>query len=87
MQDTLCFCSDVNGLMEELGFPHYPERCRLFIDALKLSGKAVWLPNGDIKPSIAVADSVAKEESYESLSLLLNTVSYKNHYQKLCGDL
>jgi hypothetical protein len=86
MQDSLCFCSDVNGLIEEPGFPH-PEGRRLFINALKLSWKAVWLHNGNVKPSITVAHSLAKEESYASMSLLLNTFSYTKHYQKLCGDL
>jgi hypothetical protein len=32
MHDCLCICSDINGLMEELGFPKYPEEWRPFID-------------------------------------------------------
>jgi hypothetical protein len=35
MQDTLCVCSDVNGLVEELGFPHNPEEWRSFIDGIE----------------------------------------------------
>jgi len=31
MQDSLCVCSDVNGLMEELRFQHDPEERRIFI--------------------------------------------------------
>jgi hypothetical protein len=64
MQDSLCFYSDVNGLMEELGFPHHPEEWRLFINASKLSLKTALLLNGNIKPSTSVAHSVAKKESY-----------------------
>jgi hypothetical protein len=39
IQDSLCIYSDVNGLVEELGFPHNSEEWRLFIDASKLSLK------------------------------------------------
>jgi hypothetical protein len=73
----LCFCSDVNGLIEEPGFPHNPEGSRLFSEALKVRWKAVWLYHRNVKPSTAVSHSVAKEERYESMSLLLS--SYKKH--------
>jgi len=37
MHDCHCICSDINGPMEELGFPKYPEEWRPFIDVSKLS--------------------------------------------------
>ena len=58
----MCVCSDVNDLMEELVFPHYPEECRLFIDAKNLRLRAVLLQNGSLKPSTLVAFSVARKD-------------------------
>jgi hypothetical protein len=40
----------VSAVMEELGFPHDPDKWRLFIDASKLSSKAIVLHNGEVKP-------------------------------------
>jgi hypothetical protein len=50
MQVSVCVCSDVNDLMEELVFPHHPEECRLFINATNLRLRAVLLQNGSLKP-------------------------------------
>jgi hypothetical protein len=86
-QDSLCVCSDVNGLMEEMAFLHYTVELRLFIDASKLSLHAVLSQDGNINPSVPVACAVAKRESYESMSLLLSAVNYKKHCWQICGDL
>lgn len=77
MQDSLCLCSDVNGLLGGLGFPHSPEEWILLIDVSKLSVKAVLLHSGNVKPLVPFAHSVAKKESYESMSLLLNAINCK----------
>jgi hypothetical protein len=61
MQDSLCICSDVNGVKEELGFSHHPKGWRLSVDASKLSLKAVLLHNGSVKPLIPVTHSVTKK--------------------------
>jgi len=53
MQISVCVCSDVNDLMEELVFPHHPEECRLFIDVTNVRLRAVLLENGSLKPSNA----------------------------------
>jgi hypothetical protein len=37
IHDCLCICSDINGSMEELGFPKYPEEWRPFVGVSKLS--------------------------------------------------
>jgi hypothetical protein len=60
MQVSVCVCSDVNDLLEELVFPHHPEECRLFTDATNLRLRAVLLQNGDLKLSIIVDLSVAR---------------------------
>jgi hypothetical protein len=73
--------------MEELGFPNDPEEWRLFIDASKVILKDVLLLNGNTKPSISVAHSVAKKESYKSMSLLLKAINCKKQCWQICGDL
>lgn len=86
-QDLLCVCTDVDGLALELGFQHKPSEWRLFIDSSKSSLKAVLLHNGNKKPSIPVAHAVDMKESYQSMSLILDSIKYKNYRWQLCGDL
>jgi hypothetical protein len=59
-------------LLEELGFSHSPEEWRPLVYVSKLSLKAVLLHSGNVKLLLPVAHSVAKKESYESMSLSLN---------------
>lgn len=42
-ENNVCFCTDINGLMEELGYEHHPEDWRLFIDSSKDSLRAFSL--------------------------------------------
>ena len=78
MQVSVCVCSDVNDLMEELVFPHHPEECRLFIDVKNLRLRAVLLENGSLKPSILVAFSVARKDAFGSMRLSLNLILFEN---------
>jgi len=56
MSNTMCYCTDINGLMEELGCHTYNvDEWRLFIDSSKASLKAVLLYYGNTKPSVPVA--------------------------------
>ena len=41
MSDSICYCTDVDGLMSCLGVEHRVEEWRLFIDSSKTSLKAV----------------------------------------------
>ncbi|GBN10363.1 hypothetical protein AVEN_29634-1 [Araneus ventricosus] len=45
-EESLVFCCDIDGLLKELRIAHEPNEWRLFIDASKLSLKAVLLNNG-----------------------------------------
>jgi len=62
MQVSVCVCSDVNDLMEELVFPHHLEECRLFVEAANLRLRAVLVQNRSLKPSILVDFSVARKD-------------------------
>ncbi|QQP34854.1 Uncharacterized protein FKW44_022893 [Caligus rogercresseyi] len=55
MEDKMTFCSDINGLLKELGCDHDPADWHLFIDSGKNSLKAVLLHNGNEKPSVPLA--------------------------------
>ena len=86
-QDGICFCRNINGLMNELGYQHSPVDWRLFIDSSKVSLKAVLLHNNNSKPSIPVAHSTSKKETCETMDTLLKLLDYTLHNWKICGDL
>jgi hypothetical protein len=85
--NNLCFCNNVSGLFEALGYTYDPNEWRLFIDASKRSLKAVLLHNGNIQPSIPLAHSVHLKESYQNMVILMNAIKYDTHNWKICGDL
>jgi hypothetical protein len=88
VQDSICYCDNVAGLMTELGLTEYkPEDWRLFIDSSKASLKAVLLFNGNTKPSVPVAHATGMKETYEAMETLLNVIHYEEHKWSICGDL
>ena len=87
MENDICFCNDVNGLMHELGHDHVPDEWRLFIDSGKDSLKAVLLHNGNEKPSVPVAFAHGLKETYESMETILKLINYRDHNWNICGDL
>lgn len=87
MQDCMCFCTDILGLMNEIGISHNPTDWRLFIDSSKFSLKAVLLHNGNQKPSVPVAHCVGMKETYESMEKILIAIKYDVYKWQICGDL
>ena len=87
LENDFCFCTDVNGLMQHLGYEHTPDEWRLFIDSSKVSLKAVLLHNGNTKPSVPVAHAVGMKETYDSMEILLKVINYSDHNWNICGDL
>jgi len=79
LQDGLCACTDIDGLMQELNIEHSLSEWRLFINASKFSLKAVLLHNGNFKLSISVAYSVTMKENYENMCLILEKINYKQY--------
>ena len=78
---TGTFCvltSDIN---------HNPLDWRLFIDASKLSLKALLLRNGNTLPSVAVSHSVHNKESYGNMKILMEAINYDKFKWQICGDL
>ena len=86
MKDSLCYCSDVTGLFQEIGYEHHPSHWRLFIDSSSRSLKAVLLHNGNIFPSIPIAHSVHLKEEYGNVKILLQMIDYDKYKWEVCGD-
>ncbi|GBM42738.1 CCR4-NOT transcription complex subunit 6-like [Araneus ventricosus] len=86
-EESIVFCCDIDGLLKELRIAHEPNEWRLFIDALKLSFKAVLLNNGNELPSIPVAHAVYMKETYHNLKQLLEMINYSKYGWQICADL
>jgi len=63
LENDICFCTDVNGLMRNLGCEYVPDQWRLFIDSSKASLKAVLVHNGNEKPSVPIAHAVGLKQT------------------------
>ena len=87
MSDNMCYCTDIQGLMSSLGVKHKTEAWRLFIDSSKASLKAVLLHNGNMYASVPVGYSTHLKETYETMSLLLEKICYRDYNWNMCGDL
>ena len=66
---SLCFCTDIQGLFQEIGIAYSASDWSLFIDSSKRSLKAVHLHNGNVYPSIPIAHSVQMKEDHESVKI------------------
>ena len=87
-ENSLVFCTDVKGLVNELKPNSYKdEDWRLFIDSSKRSLKAVLLHNGNKFASIPIAHSTKLKEIFENLEIVLQKIKYSEHQWKVCGDL
>ena len=83
---SLCYCSDIFALFNELGIDYKPSDWLLFIDSSVKSLKAVLLHNGNKFPSIPVGHSAHMKEEYRNVKALLDMINYTSHNSELCGD-
>ena len=83
---SLCYCTDIQGLFQEIGIAYSASDWRLFIDSSKRSLKALLLHNGKVYPSIPIAHSVQMKKDRESVKILLELIQYNDHKWDLCGD-
>ncbi|GBM69575.1 hypothetical protein AVEN_219204-2-1, partial [Araneus ventricosus] len=81
--ESLVFCSEIDGLLKELLIAHEPNEWLLFIDASKLSLKAVLLNEGNELPSIPVANAVYMKQTYHNLKRLLEMINCTRIYKVL----
>ena len=83
---SLCYCTNIQGLFQEIGVAYSASNWRLFIDSSERSLKAVLLHNGNVYPSIPIAHSVQMKEDREFLKILLELIQYNDHNWDVCGD-
>ena len=83
---SLCDCTDIQGLFQEIEIVYSASDWRLFIDSSEQSLKGVLLHNGNVYPSIPIAHSVWMKEDRESVKILLELIRYNNHNWNVCGD-
>ncbi|GBO32648.1 hypothetical protein AVEN_22213-1 [Araneus ventricosus] len=88
-EESIVFFCDTDVLLKELRIAHEPNEWRVFIDALKLSLKAVLLNNGNELPSIPVAHPYMShmKETYYNLKQLLEMINYSKYSWQICADL
>ena len=86
LREQLCYCHNVTGLFEQIGFSYSPQDWRLFIDSSCKSLKAVLLHNGNNYPSIPIAHSAHLKEDYTNVKRLLQAVKYEEHLWDVIGD-
>ena len=54
---SLCYCTDIQGLFQEIGIAYLASDWRFVIDRFKRNLKAVLLHNGNVYPSIPIEQS------------------------------
>ena len=83
---SLCYCTNIQGLFQEIAVAYSASNWRLFIDSSKRSLKALLLHNGNVYPSIPIAHSVQMKEDRKSVKILLELIQYNDHNWDVCGD-
>ena len=86
-KNCVCYCSDIPGLFEQLGFEHDLAESRLFIDSTKSSLKAVLLHNGNKKPCIPRVYADGLKETYKSMETILQLINNSEYKWSICGDI
>ena len=74
---SLCYCTDIQGLFQEIGIANSASDWRLFVDSSKRSLKAL-LHNGKVYPSIPIAHSVQMKKDREFVKILLELIQYND---------
>ena len=85
-RETFCYCSDIEGLMKELGVKHISDEWRLFIDSSKSSLKAILLHNGNMYPTVPLLHATNMKETYESMQEILAALNYGKYCWNICAD-
>lgn len=85
--ESICYCTDIEGLMDHLDIEYTSSEWRLFIDGSTQSLKAALLHNGNKLPTIPLAHSVDLKESYDILKDILKAINYKKNQWQIVCDL
>jgi len=86
-RNSLVYCSNIEGLVNQMGKDYEPAEWRLFIDSSNRSLKGVLLHNGNELSCLPVAHSVQMTETYENMKILIEELKYDQHKWQICGNL
>ena len=70
-----------------MGIEYDPSEWRLFIDSSMRCLKVVLLHIGNQLGSIPIGYSIAMNETYANIKLVLDKIGYYQQNLKICGDL
>ena len=82
------YCNSNLGLLNEMEIDQYnSENWRFFMDGSKQRLKCILLHNGNMYGTIPTAHSVLAKETYESIKVVLELISYTEHQWIISVDL
>ena len=86
MLESVCYCSNTNGLFESIGADHHPTK-RLFIDSSRANLKAVLLHNEGEMPSVPLVHAVGIKETFITTEMIWHLIKYCKYHWSIGGDL
>lgn len=86
-QQSVVFCKDILGLLNELHFDGDIKNWWIFMDSSSSSLKVVLLHRTSQHPAIPIVYARNIGESYESVKNVCALISYDNLQLQVCGDL
>lgn len=85
--NTIAYCNNIAGLMNEKNIEYNADDWRLFIDSSKSALKVVLLYFDNSKKPVPLFYSVGMTETYVSMQYILETIKYAEHNWRICADL
>jgi len=82
---SICFCCNVPGLLQEMNQTTAPHEWYLFLDGSISSFKAILIQKDNAK-SIPLAIAKAEKETYDLVKRILHLVKYDEYNWEVCGD-
>ena len=82
---NICYCSNIDGLLNKLNLEIDPERWFLFMDSSESSFKAVLIHKQSLK-FIPVAYTKAKKETRDLIGTVLEKINYSSHQWLVSAD-
>ena len=73
------YCSNIDGLVKDMGSDYCISDLRLFIDSSNKSLKEMLLFNGNEVYAIPEGYSIVMSENYNNMIVLLDSLNYNNH--------
>jgi len=85
MDENICYCSNINSLLEELDYSTCTGNWYLFMDSSSKSFKCILINKKDLKV-VPLAYSTIQKETITLLQVVLNKIQYENFLWDISGD-